>query len=219
MYRKPAGGAGGLEAGRVRIDDEGDAKVAMKVACLCIVLIVGASGLMRISSAEKAQQHFGLPQGAGLAARYPADRGIEKDPAVILHEDFESGSLKQWDEPNCPVAITTEARYSGSRCVEMAMHRGTDTGTHLIKWFSPGADTVYVRFYVKFSWDYQYDHHFVTLLANPPGDRWRGQNDVKIHCIWLQHYGYDEGEPRRPTLEDVLPSLRVCAQINIIGAR
>jgi hypothetical protein len=53
------------------------------------------------------------------------------------------------------------------------MHRGRDTGGHLIKWLDPGADTVYIRFYVKFSRDYQYAHHFVTLMANPPGDKWR----------------------------------------------
>src|SRR5206468_4354920 len=27
------------------------------------------------------------PQGPGLAAKYPADRGIENDPAVLFHED------------------------------------------------------------------------------------------------------------------------------------
>ena len=45
-------------------------------------------------------------------------------------------------------------------------------GAHAIEWFMPGADTVYVRFYVKFSADYQYNHHFVTLLANLASNRW-----------------------------------------------
>ena len=62
--------------------------------------------------------------------------------------------------------------HSGMRCVEIPIHRGRDTGGHLIKWFLPGADRVYVRFYVKFSRDYRYNHHFVTLLASPPDNRW-----------------------------------------------
>lgn len=114
-----------------------------------------------------------LLEGSGLAVRYPGDRGIEKDPAVLFHEDFERGDTRQWDETHGTAAIGLEAPHSGARCLAIPMHRGRDTGGHLIKWFMPGADTVYVRFYVKFSVDYQYDHHFVTLLANPPGDRWR----------------------------------------------
>lgn len=114
-----------------------------------------------------------LPEGPGLAARYPHDRGIEKDPAVLFHEDFERGDLRQWEEPKGPVAVSGEAPHSGAKCVVMPMHRGRDTGAHLLKWFLPGADTIYARFYVKFSPNYQYDHHFVTLLASPPNDKWR----------------------------------------------
>lgn len=110
---------------------------------------------------------------AGIAAKYRGDRGIGKDPAVLLHEDFEGGGLQQWDEKKGPVALSDEAPHTGKQCIAMPMHRGVDTGGHLLKWFLPGADTVYVRFYVKFSKDYQYDHHFVTLLASPPDDKWR----------------------------------------------
>jgi hypothetical protein len=54
----------------------------------------------------------------------------------------------------------------------MPLERGRNTVAHAIKWFMPGADTVYVRFYVKFSADYQYNHHFVTLLANQATNKW-----------------------------------------------
>ena len=36
----------------------------------------------------------------------------------------------------------------------------------------PGADAVYARFYVKFSPDYQYNHHFVWLGANQRTNKW-----------------------------------------------
>lgn len=143
---------------------------ALVSACaLSVVVAIGMAG----PAGGKLMGQEGTQAGVGLAARYPGDRGIEKDPAVILHEDFERGDIRQWEEKKGPVAITSQDPHAGTKCVEMPMHRGKDTGGHLLKWFSPGADTVYVRFYVKFSRNYQYNHHFVTLLANPPEDRWR----------------------------------------------
>ncbi len=39
-----------------------------------------------------------LPEGGhGIATRYPADRGMEGDPQVLFHHDFESGNLEKWD--------------------------------------------------------------------------------------------------------------------------
>src|SRR6266849_6404704 len=53
----------------------------------------------------------------GLAARYPGDRGIGKDTAVLFHEDFEGGDTRKWDEKKGPVAISTELPHSGPGCV------------------------------------------------------------------------------------------------------
>ena len=108
----------------------------------------------------------------GLAAKYPGDVGIETDPDVLFAENFESGTLARWDEIKGPVSATEDAPNSGNWCVRMPMQRGRNTGGHTIKWFMPGEDTVYVRFYVKFSTDYQYNHHFVWLLANQTTNKW-----------------------------------------------
>ncbi len=109
-----------------------------------------------------------------LSQKYPGDVGIESDPDVLFSENFESGDLKKWDERKGPVAATEESPNSGKWCVRMPMQRGANTGGHTIKWFMPGADKVYVRFYVKFSKDYQYNHHFVSLMANQAGNKWSG---------------------------------------------
>ena len=54
-----------------------------------------------------------LPQGIGLAARYPNDAGIAKDPAVIFADSFESGKVK-WDEQQSPSATSDRKRvHSG----------------------------------------------------------------------------------------------------------
>jgi hypothetical protein len=110
----------------------------------------------------------------GLSAKYPRDVGIASDPDVLFTENFEGGDLSEWDEIKGPVAVTGETAHSGNLSVRMPMQRGRNTGGHTIKWFTPGADTVYVRFYVKFSADYQYNHHFVWLMANQAANKWSG---------------------------------------------
>ena len=92
---------------------------------------------------------------------------------VFFREDFEGGDLSAWDDRGGTVAITTDRPFHGRHCLAVPMHRGKDEGGSLIKWFMPGADQVYARFYVRFSSNYQYNHHFVTLMGNPPNDRWR----------------------------------------------
>ncbi len=108
----------------------------------------------------------------GLAEKYPGDVGIARAPGVLFAEDFESGTLKKWDETRGPIAVATNAPHSGKFCGYFPMHRRKDTGSDCIKWFMPGADRVHVRFYVKFSEDYQYSHHFVWLGANQRTNRW-----------------------------------------------
>lgn len=107
-----------------------------------------------------------------LSFEYPGDMGIERDPAVLFAENFESGDTRKWDDRKMPVDAVADAPLKGKYCVRMEMKRGENTGGDLKKWFMPGADTVYVRFYVKFSTNYQYCHHFVWLGANQATNRW-----------------------------------------------
>lgn len=113
-----------------------------------------------------------LAGAEGLAARYPGDAGIERDPAVLFAENFESGDLKKWDEQRGAVTLASTGPHAGRWCVEMTMERGKNVGGDTIKWFPPGADTVHARFYVKFSPKYRYAHHFVWLSANHPRNKW-----------------------------------------------
>jgi hypothetical protein len=110
--------------------------------------------------------------GAGLAAKYPGDAGLANDPDVLFSDNFESGDMKKWDQQRGRVVMTEDMPNSGRWCVQMSMERGRNQGGDAIKWFMPGSDTVYARCYVKFSPDYQYNHHFVTLLANQRKNKW-----------------------------------------------
>jgi predicted amidohydrolase len=107
----------------------------------------------------------------GLAAKYSDDTGVANDPDVLFADNFESGDLKKWDQQRRAV-MTEEKPNSGKWCVQMSMERGKNTGADAIKWFMPGANAVYARFYVKFSPDYQYNHHFVWLGANQRTNKW-----------------------------------------------
>lgn len=109
---------------------------------------------------------------AGLAEKYPQDEGIADDPDVLFADNFETGDMKHWDEKRGGVVLMQDGAHSGNWCVQMLMIRGQNEGGDAIKWFMPGADRVYARVYVKFSPDYTYPHHFITLLANQRTNRW-----------------------------------------------
>lgn len=115
----------------------------------------------------------GLAESArGIAADYPGDMGIEKDHRVFFADNFESGDLKKWDEHRWTISITNAAPNNGKFCVYIPMERGKNHGGDAIKWFLPGADKIYARFYVKFSENYQYNHHFMWLGANQQKSKW-----------------------------------------------
>ena len=121
--------------------------------------------------------------GAGLAAAYPADRGIKSHPSVIFAEDFESEDYqKSWDEArNKPADTLSQVRLGGvdasfGYSLKVKAMLGRNTGGGLTKWFA-SADTLYIRFYTRFDPKCDYVHHFVTLRANKGlrgGDRWSG---------------------------------------------
>ena len=121
----------------------------------------------------------GLPEGrAGIASKYPGDRGIEDDPHVIFVEDFDEGSLddvvERWEsiksKENMELTGDVPARSSDNRSLQMTHVGGEGTGSHLYRRLKPGRDLVYARFYVKFSRDCARIHHFGTHLGgfNPP---------------------------------------------------
>jgi hypothetical protein len=108
----------------------------------------------------------------GLASKYRGDSAIASDPDVLFADDFESGDMRKWDNVRRQVKLDGDRPNGGRWSVQMEMNRGKNTGGDAIKWFMPGADTVYARFYVRFSPDYRYNHHFVWLSANQSTNKW-----------------------------------------------
>ena len=112
-------------------------------------------------------------QSAGIAAKYPGDKGIEDDPRVLFVEDFETGTVEEigarWGQiykpENIDLSTDVHANSPGEKSIRMR-----DNGylfTH-----PRGVDTMYARFYVKFHEKTGYIHHFVHLVADRNPKPW-----------------------------------------------
>lgn len=124
-----------------------------------------------------------LPEGSGLAGRYPGDSGIDRDPAVVFVEDFEAPALEEvrrrWDDMKNAGIMSLSgdipAGSSGSRSLLMTHTGGKDTGGHLYRRLAPGYEKLHFRFYVKFDRDAAPNHHFFhvggyrPLTSHPQG--------------------------------------------------
>jgi predicted amidohydrolase len=117
----------------------------------------------------------------GIAARYPGDVGIGKDPRVVFAENFELTSLdgikKRWETVTQPETMTLEddvpAGSGGRRSLLMAHVGGKGSGGHLYRRLPGGHQELHARFYVKFDPECAPIHHFGTNLGgNLPATPW-----------------------------------------------
>jgi hypothetical protein len=99
---------------------------------------------------------------------------------VVFREDFEEPSIKElvssWDDvKNSEGMFFSKDVPSGSKgkqSLVMTYIAGENTGGHLYKMLPLGYDSLYVRFYVKFSPDHSKVHHFVHLGGYNPPTKW-----------------------------------------------
>ncbi len=123
-----------------------------------------------------------LPEGEGLAATYPRDRGIEADPAVVFADGFEdcseSADLRRiwnyavWDVNTSLITEAPANVHSGSRALEFALLQGGEAGKGAIKQFDKEYDVLFVRYYLKFDKDvdfYNSAHDGANIGALAPG--------------------------------------------------
>ena len=122
-----------------------------------------------------------LPEGMGIAAKFPGDIGIAKHASVIFADNFEKGEVAaKWDEARSKKTVLSLEKVPGGPVGEKSLrveaHLGKDTGGGMTKWFAP-TPKLFVRFYTRFDAKCDYVHHFVTLRANKGlqgSERWSG---------------------------------------------
>jgi hypothetical protein len=108
----------------------------------------------------------------GLAARYPKDAGLGRDPAVLFHDDFEAGKVGgPWDEVSRrrgrgatdgsdPVAGETDKAVArGTRSARVQLRKDGHEDVTFLKRLSPGRDELHMRYYVRYGSDYGYHGH------------------------------------------------------------
>jgi outer membrane protein assembly factor BamB len=184
--------------------------------------VIGDTLYLRTEGHLYAFAETGKP--AGIAARYPGDRGIASDPRVVFAEDFEQATLAElharWETITQGERMTftpdTPAASGGRQSLQMTHLGGEGTGGHLYRRLPPGHEQLYARFYVKFDPDCVPIHHFGTTLGghNPPtpwpsvkagtrpaGDQtfWVGIEPFGDRWVWdyYAYWGEMRGSPPR----------------------
>jgi len=123
-----------------------------------------------------------LPEGDGIAAKYPGDLGIETDPAVVFADGFEEledvamdtssyeQTGKKWDNAWGMSQVTRDPEnvHSGKQAIEITHKQPRSHGAE--KRFDPGFDCLFVRYYMKYVKEYPGCHHTgMAILGAAPG--------------------------------------------------
>jgi hypothetical protein len=119
---------------------------------LIVVVVMAVSVMLLLPACGETA----LPQGDGLAAKYPGDKGIAKNPAVVFADNFETETIT-WDgDVKHPKKCDDKARvHAGKYSYQLTAQPGSGAGAPgLVKWFDPGYDQVYARWYEYFAPDY-----------------------------------------------------------------
>ncbi len=113
-----------------------------------------------------------------LASRYPGDRGIERDPAVVWAEGFEEGSVAavaaRYDDRKNPAGMAlvpdVPPRSAGASSMRMTA-RAAATATDLYKQL-PDQDELFARWYAKYQPGGPWHHTGVWIGGYNPPSRW-----------------------------------------------
>lgn len=137
--------------------------------------------LFSTAQAEEANALAPLPEGdAGIAAKYPGDLGIEKDPAVVLHDGFEESAKvadlnAKWDAgvyhvQRIRLAEEPENRHSGKRALEFTVPKQAEELSNTVsKKLQDEREVLFLRYYSKFEKGFDQigsSHNGATISAH-----------------------------------------------------
>lgn len=158
-----------------------------------------------------------LPQGTGLAAAYPGDSGISANPAVLFNDNFEgfkgavvswAAGIGGWDNAYGTLTVTRDAAkvHAGKQCIEI--NHTSALGTHGADKELAAHDTVFVRFYLKFSALFPGVHHAgMGIRGGPAGELFTNHtgtkpNGTNFFTCYLDHlsplHGWQPAEDSIP---------------------
>ena len=144
------------------------AGVNIAVLAFLALLAVGPAG-GRVARAA-------VPPAGSLAAQYPGDVDIAKDPSVVWYEDFSEGSLAailaRYDSHKNQAGmalVTDHPPGSPSRYALRLTAGGAHPATDLYAPLRPGYESLYFRYYIKYIGHGPWHHSGVWIGGyNPP---------------------------------------------------
>ena len=135
---------------------------------------------------------------AGIARKFPGDKGISKDSRVVFVESFEQSSIealgKRWETVRNPnvmsVSNDVPPASSGKQSLLMTQLAELGTGGDLYRRLGEGYDQLFTRMYVKFGRNCEPIHHFGTCVGgNNPSTPWpsvrAGQPTKGDKAFWV----------------------------------
>ena len=131
-------------------------------AILAAALVLAA---LSAGGGEPAAKLEKLPEGGtGVAAKYPGDRGIDKDPAVVFADDFETCSSaadlrKKWDvlvhERNLGIADGSANPNGGKKSLLFTIPKQNEPLSVAVdRTLNETRDALFMRWYMKFDKDW-----------------------------------------------------------------
>jgi len=128
-----------------------------------------------------------LPEGnTGIAAKYPGDAGIENDPAVVFHDDFEECRTtadlhSRWDavvhEGNMHITEEPADVYGGRRALEIAIpQQGDPLSVDVGRTLAAEQDLLFLRFYAKLDEGFAVPRTSVHNGGSISAGYWRGES-------------------------------------------
>ena len=105
----------------------------------------------------------------GIADQYPGDVGIENDPRVIFHDDFENG-FGNWSYITPLANIVTDPNlvHRGNASAIVTATRGINSGGNLELDLNPEREQLYTRYCMKIDNDAAWPHHMGGIRAVKP---------------------------------------------------
>jgi len=117
----------------------------------------------------------GLFAAAALACGSQPGDASENSVDTVFAEDFESGSLAEWQDGVDPArhqVVTDPGQAHGGRRFLRVLYPAGGDGGWLTRFFLPGYDSLYVSYYVRLPEDWRGGTKLIALYGSRTDDRW-----------------------------------------------
>jgi hypothetical protein len=170
-----------------RTGSEADASLADAAAALLDGSELADSGHTTADASHPVADAGSRPDGAtagidsgpevGLAAKYPGDLGIDKDPAVVWAENFEEGSVAsvvaRYDQVHqTGMELVADVPPGSGGAASLKLTAGVSNNACDLYKELPDHEELYLRWYVKYQAGINWHHSGVWFGGYNPASKW-----------------------------------------------